>query len=569
MTTVPPHRVLVTTAPPHSVLVFESSDRVSLFESPGFGGRSVSLGIGQHRFFTADDFNDLASSVQVPAGLVVILYGDADEGGGYGISVDLLEDSPNLSVYNFDNKASYVTVFATTTSAGLVWARAVLQNGMFVPGHWERRRADGQGPPNPGFGTVAPPIPSHAPPVITSIQVSGTKSVITSLGAQSQLERGYWEHAVTDQFGVIGSDFREAEEIGSAAFERASNNPVIPDSINFWYPQMRPRDHRGRYFKSTLIGTVDDVHLASIGGTYEDHDLNILIAPDELHKYMVTEAHPREYTDIMSAEWRLTLHHYGQPDCDDDTSIREVDFVEAEILPSSDFNSGVNEGLRNRIAAAGNRRIGVYGPWIYDKGHCCHAEIHPAEQIWWREDSDSRTIYHFNVICDASKRFWWRDQMDDGTKLKPWGAPPVRGLFAIAFEVDPPSPISRISSSEVFEVSDISSYNVASIPGGKPIYELTYQGATLVTFIPNNEAFSASFEQVGTAEDGKIRGFLVMETSVGKLTQTVVDANFPAGTNVNSIDQDNERRVFSKEEGHYMYAVSQHLSRAGDTTLGS
>jgi hypothetical protein len=545
--------------PPHEV-VFEMS-LVSLFENPGFGGRSVSLEIGQHRFFTPDDFNDLASSVRVPAGLVVILYEHADEGGGYGISVDLLEDCPDLSVYNFDNKVSYVTVFAATTSDGLVWARASLQNGTFVSGHWERRRADGQGPPNPGRGTVAPPIPSRAPPVPTSIQVSGTKSVIMSLGAQSQLESINWEHAVTDQFGVMGSDFRGAEEIGSAAFERASNNPVIPDNINFWYPQKGPRDHRAGYFKRTLIGTVDDVHLANIGGTYEDHDLNILIAPDDLHKSLVTEAHPREYTDIMSAEWNLTFHQLGKPNCDDDESVREVDFVEAEILASSDSNSGVSEGLRDRIAAAGSRKIGVYGSWIYDKGHCCHSEIHPAEQIWWREDSDSQTIYHFNVICDASKRFWWRDQMDDGTKLKPWGAPPVKGLFAIAFEVVLPSPTNGVLSSSVtFEVSDISSQNVATTSGDKPIYELVYQGTTLVTFMPNNGAFSVAFEQVGTAENGNIRGFLVMETSVGKLTQTVVDADFPVGTDVNSIDQGDERRVFSKEEGHYMYTVSQQMS---------
>jgi hypothetical protein len=550
---------------PGEVFVFGTSSQVSLFENPGFGGRSVSLGIGQHRFFTADDFNDLASSIRVPAGLVAILYEHADEGGAYGISVDLLEDCPNMSVYNFDKKVSYVSVFAAATSEGLVWARAVLRDGTFIPGHWERRRASGQGPANPGVGAVAPPLPSRAPPVPTNIQVSGTRSVITSLGAQTHLESSTWEHAVADQFGVLGSDFRGAEEMGTAAVERASNHPLIPDSINFWYPQVQPRDHRAP-FKRTLIGTVDAVHVADFEGTYEDHDLNILIAPDDLHRYLVTEAHAREYTDIMSAQWTLSFHTKGQPSCDDSTSIREVDFVEAEILASSDFNSGVNEALRDQVAAAGDRKIGVYGPWIYDKGHCCHAEIHPAEQIWWREDSDARTIYHLNVVCDASKRFWWRDQMDDGTKLKPWGAPPIKGVFAIAFEVDAPNPV-RPTDSLVFEVSDVSSHNVTSRSDAKPVYELVYQGATLAAFVPNNDVFSVSFEQVGTADNGKIRGLLVIETSVGKLTQTVVDSSFPAGTDVNAIDQDDERRVFDKEEGHYMFTVSRHLSGAGGTAV--
>ena len=39
---------------------------ITLFEEPNFGGRSRVLDIGQRRFFTPDDFNDVASSIQVP-----------------------------------------------------------------------------------------------------------------------------------------------------------------------------------------------------------------------------------------------------------------------------------------------------------------------------------------------------------------------------------------------------------------------------------------------------------------------------------------------------------------------
>jgi hypothetical protein len=317
----------------------------------------------------------------------------------------------------------------------------------------------------------------------------------------------------------------------------------------------RRRDHREQpYFKRTLIGTVADVHIADISGTFEDHDLNISITPDARHQFLITDGHPREYTDIMSAEYNLTFGQFGQSSCNDAASVEEFNFIEAEILPSSDLSSGVAEGLRDRIAAAGSRLIGVYGPWIYDKGHCCHAEIHPAEQIWWRVDSQSTTIYHFNVICDASKRFWWRNQMDDGTKLKPWGAPPIVGMFAIAFEIDP------ATSPLVFETSDISGHNVGNKSNGQPVAELTYQGITLLRFVPHNDAFTVSFEQVGTGDNGRIRGFLVLETSVGTLTQTVVNDHYPPGTDVNAIDQDDERTVFDKQEGHYMFTVSQHVT---------
>jgi hypothetical protein len=536
--------------------------KVVLFEAPDFAGRSLSLDIGEHRFFSPEDFNDVASSIRVPAGLVAMLYEHADEGGGYGRAVDLLEDCPNLTIYDFDKKVSYVSVFAAATAEGMVWARAIIESGSFVAGHWERRRASGQGPANPGVAAVSPPLPSRAPPARTAIRVDGTTSVITTLGPQDHPESFTWEHVVADQFGVIGSDFRGAEEIGTAAFERASNNIAIPDFINFWYPQVQPRDHRAPH-KRTLIGTVDGVYIADVSGTYEDHDLNILIAPDDLHRYLVTEAHPREYTDIMAVQWQSGLHGtlwQGQPDCDDPKSVREADFVEAEILASSDLNSGVNELLRDSIAAVGDRKIGVYGTWIYDKGHCCHSEIHPAEQLWWREDLGDRSVYHCAVVCDASKRFWWRDEMDDGTKLKPWGAPPVTGVFAIAFEVAPPSP-TRPTPGLVFAVADLSSHNLAAASGGTSAHTLVYQGVALVSFVPSNDAFSVSFEQVGTGPNGNIRGFLVIEATVGTLTQRVVDAHFPAGTDVNAIDQDDERRVFSKEEGHYMFTVTQRASQ--------
>jgi hypothetical protein len=538
--------------------------QVTLFENPNFGGRSVSLGVGQRRFFTpaTPDFNDVASSIRVPAGLVVVLYTDADDGGGYGLSVDLLEDCPDLSTYHMPKAVSYVSVFTSARSDGLVWARALVQNGTYVPGHWERQRADGTGPANPGVGAVSPRIPPHTPPVTTSIQVTGTTAVIATLGPQNAVQSSFWQNVVANQFGVVGNDFDGAEELGSAAFERASNNVFIPDSINFWYPQKSPRDHTNRYFKRTLIGTLHDAHLAPISGTYVDHDLNIDIAPDDAYRYMITEGFPRTYTDIMSAEWNGSFHTQGHPSCDRPEDIAEFQFVEAEVLPSSDLTSGVNEGLRDRINATPNRKIAVHGPWIYDKAHCCHAEIHPAEQIWWREpESAGVTKYQFNVICDASGRFWWRDQMDDGVKLKPWGAPLVRGVFAIAFEIPVPASISVVQRPHlVFEVSEISSHNVVTQSSGHPISALVYRDATLVTFIPHSDAFAVSFEQVGEADNGQIRGFLVMRTSVGFLGQTVVNAQYPAGTDVNTINQDDERKIFTKEEGRYMFTVSQFLS---------
>jgi hypothetical protein len=541
-----------------------TTGNITVYDQPNFGGRSKTFPLGEHRLFTPEDFKDAISSIQVPQGLVAILYEHADEGGGYGLSVDLLENCANLLQYNFNKITSYISVFAANRS-GFVWIRASMQNGQFVAGHWERQRAHPL-PPNP-VAVVSPPLPPHTP-TETIIQVNGPQSVITALAPQTPGEAMLWDHATADQMDIIGSDFRGVEEIGSAAFERGSNNRFIPDNMNFWYPQKEPRDphdHRFVYFKRTLAGKVENTHIANIEGTYQDHDVNIDITPNDKYQNLLTNAHPREYTDIMSAQWNLSFHQSGQPNCDDSDSVAEFGFIEAEIQPNSDTHSATAQILNDRILGRGRQDICVYGPWIYDKGHCCHAEIHPAEQIWWRDDiSSTEKRYTLSVFCDASKRFWWRDQMDDGTKLKPWGAPPITGLFAIAFEAEVGKDPLR------YVVSNLDDYNVAVIPNGNQIYNLVYQNNTLVTFIPNNDAFKVTYENVGSIAGNKVRGFLVIETTVGTLTQkttrivipspsptqlpTVVEV--PQGTDVNKIDQRFERLAFEKVEGRYIFTVT-------------
>src|SRR6476469_4919499 len=67
-------------------------DVVTIYEDADFGGTGIFLDVGEYRLFGASDMNDTISSIQVPAGLVAMVFEDADSGGGYGISADFLED---------------------------------------------------------------------------------------------------------------------------------------------------------------------------------------------------------------------------------------------------------------------------------------------------------------------------------------------------------------------------------------------------------------------------------------------------------------------------------------------
>lgn len=673
-----------------------SAQQVTVFDQPDFTGGSRNLSVGNYRL---TDLNDMLSSIKVPAGMAVILSEYADEAGGYGKSLDLLEDCANLSLYDFDNKTSHIIVFNTRNN-GLIWARGRLENGQFVPGHWERERANGQLPLNNG-PVVSPYLQARGsgveycnPKLCLTLLLklealnAGTKStyyptaseqkpIIDSLvrayetspqGIQAlekynkalkdyQLKYNQWnrlppykqeqipeprepekpipanntEHlramavtilqarnhareitstqqkmlncqcdvigyglptpvftdtaivvndvrttlprfsdtalfnkAINDQMGIIGSDFRPRRSIGTAAFEREFDRKSIVgfgldrlggSNFNFWFPQKRKNETSP--YKQTLSGRISEVRVAS-EEILIDRDVNIDIIPSPNYEYLIKEGHRPELTTLTSAGQRFKGQAIGCP----------VNFVaiEAEI----DMQQTAKDKLVPMITARTGQGICLYGPWIYDAGHCDHPEIHPAEQIWWSSgitDLGNDRDYYCNVFCDASKRFWWRDQMDNGTKIKPWGAPPIEGTFAIAFEATQGRPAIT------FEVADIDAYNVANPPMRNKSYNLVYQGQTIVSFIPHNNAFKVSYERVGTVGD-KVRGFLVISTTVGSVRQIATEVviqpqdpskpyntkktmTVPWGTDVNKIDQRWERTVFEKKDGHYMFKITR------------
>ena len=563
---------------------------VVIYEQLDFTGRSQMLGAGDHRLA---DWKP--ASVRVPAGLVAYLYESADAAGGHGISVDLMEDHTNLSEFGLNGNVSFVSVFPSMRE-GFFWARNTMSNGQFVAGHWERNRAGGN--PVNDVAVASSPLPSRLPPSPTSIQRQGTTWTITNLGPQSSADAVLWNMA-DSTMGVIGSDFRGPQEIGSAQFERASNNIAIPDWFNFWYPNKQTNDHRSVvYFKRTLIGVITDKitknwsgvvndpgspggsrrisgtydlsdvpHIERITGTYPDHDLTIDVAPFADYMYLINDSHEPERSRIVQMK--------NLVDSDHDPCTDPFIKVEAEIDAGDVAKQIVATALQKRVG----KQVAMYGPWIYDVGHCDHPEIHPAEEIWWTENGPNGSeVYHLNVFADSSERFWWRSQMDDGTKLRPWGAPPITGVFALAFEVPIDATRPNPGGGRRFEVESTDFRNVAAFPDSDKVYDLVYGGATLASFIPHNDAFKVSFEKVGLKPGASnvVRGFLVIETSVGTVKQIATKATYvddrrvvtvavAEGADPDTIDERIEQAVFRKEAGHYVFTVTR--TNIGDGLL--
>lgn len=565
---------------PRPVIVAQpANNNVVIYSKKNFAGQSMVLPTGDNRL------TDLKpASIRVPAGTVAYLYQYVDSGGGYGILVDLMEDHADLAEFGLSGNVSLITVFPSTRQ-GLVWARNRITNGQFVPGHWERSRAGGGGPVNT-VAVASPPMPGHAPTAPTAIQQQGTRWTITTLGPQSSGDAARWNSADATM-GVIGSDFRGSHEIGSAAIERASNNTFIPDWLNFWYPNKQRNDHRSVvYFKRTLTGVIADKitknwsfkvveqgivrtisgtyelsdapHVSNITGTYQDFDLNVDVQPFADYQYLIRDSHAPE----RSLEKRMK----DLVDSDHDPCTDPFFVVEGEIDSSDVMKQKLATSLHDRIG----KQVALYGPWIYDIGHCDHPEIHPAEQIWWTDYvANKASVYHLNVLADSSKRFIWRSQMDDGTKLHPWAAPPITGVFALAFEV-PMSTTTANMTTQRFEVANVDFFNVKSISSVDRVYDLVYQGRPLVSFVPKGDVFNVSYENVGLkpGTTNIVRGFLVIETTVGSVKQIAtrgvylsgtqpVTVNVPQGSDPDKVDQRIEQQIFQKTPGHYAFTITR------------
>ena len=137
-------KTTVTTS--HEVLLYENSNYDGRFELV----KPRTSGTGN---YSLANFNDMVSSVQVPVGMVAVLYEHANEKGGFGNYIILMENCPDLSVYNLSDKISYVTVFPAKKT-GYNYVRPKNVNGQIIPGHWKRTSVGGQLPDNKGPAIV-------------------------------------------------------------------------------------------------------------------------------------------------------------------------------------------------------------------------------------------------------------------------------------------------------------------------------------------------------------------------------------------------------------------------------
>ncbi len=349
---------------------------VTIYDAVNFGGRSATLAAGNYPLTGSGAPLDKVASIQVPAGMVAMVFEMADGAGGYGRSADLMENYSDVSTLGLSG-IPYIQVFlaerdaplleamiakaptaaaavATTTAAATTatavaapgpvrlpmptpvmqqfWTRGAVVNEQYVAGHW----TEGSAPASqPGPAVVSPgPLPHLLH--ITSIQ-----------GADM----------VNPAYNTSGSNWA-SQVAGGVKFDGSSAHSL--EWISVLNPTVEQDDEVGvaGFALASQASGADLPFTHPFGGDFE-----FQIVPDAGYTNLLGPSNippANENTDSEIVEAFGQFRQYGLPAVG--SFAMEVD---AGIVPEP-------------YRAANGDRVAVYGRWIVDAGHNdFHTEIHP------------------------------------------------------------------------------------------------------------------------------------------------------------------------------------------------
>lgn len=163
--------------------------------------------------------------------------------------------------------------------------------------------------------------------------------------------------------------------------------------------------------------------------------------------------------------------------------------------------------------------LGVYGCFITDEFHGYQPEIHPAQQIWYRNKL---------LSSKGISNYWLMFFQDASTRFDNWAASPLHGQFLVAFKI--PAPTFKSSSQNpltmnisIAKTSDIvtKDYNemVKDADDGST-HTLIVDGYPMLKVNePNNptsdNTMGIQFVDLAKLDDGSIIGYVQISMVIG------------------------------------------------------
>jgi len=308
---------------------------------------------------------------------------------------------------------------------------------------------------------------------------------------------------VADQMEVAGNDYFGVQTVGTAV----ANNEWWASRISFneWYPvkEGTKRCACGFMLRFRKMELLDHAYMIY------DIDHNMYLRPFSKFQYLVEE--PDNLTPPFNREIE------GEISLTDD-----LDDVNNEEMFSPD------DGLLSKNIS---KPLCIYGTWLVDDNRIMksgtekedgefeltqrHVEIHPAEQIWFK---NSRGTLYLTNVADYSRRYNVDDDDNfdktNGNLVKPWAETPLKGNFAVAFECKPNGNIQD------YKIYTTYANNMFERANDGQTHVLKYKGKILVQVTENsgtyNDFISVSFDSVTLRPDGVIQGYILIKSTLGK-----------------------------------------------------
>jgi hypothetical protein len=531
------------TVPGSTVVLTEQ--QVALYENSNYTGTARLLAPGQ---YALSDFNDMASSIKVPPGMVAYVYEHAASDKGYGMSTDIMEDVPDLSVYNLNDKISYITIFYATKDNMFDWARAAMVNGQFIAGHWERKRANGKKPDNfpPAVVSTIPevydPNDIGSAPLASQAEIDEFNNIqknqlgIGVLGGETT-KPFYYHHnkpgedvykydKVIDPSKLPGAFFNwAAEKLGRAGIivkpleavtdlagdikDWVFGSSSTKQKMDCWYPDSE--------FKRTVCGKMkDDAFICPQDYIHTqvtvDKDVCLELIPSDKFKSFLTNRWTGETTDHIEGEVKsVNLSNYN-----------------TETKKTTETTAPRNPLL---MQIKKDENVCLFGPWMGDildinlnvpiplTGKKIELsdidlrknnEIHPVNQLWKRNGKEIL----LTAIVDGTGYF----QKIGNGEIAASGLY-QRMRFYIAFFSPGKIGTGIFASSLEFDINGIG-FDFTNNPVNDIQPEtliLKKNGAVLIkindnSFIRNQRTHKVFFDNVRKRQDGSIQGYIVVET---------------------------------------------------------
>lgn len=297
-----------------------------------------------------------------------------------------------------------------------------------------------------------------------------------------------WDSITNYFYGVAGTGFIGKEEwIGLCEAEFKWGGPWKPiDGNKHTLCGYLALKKRHGIFGS---GNKDNYHLISDG----DGDLVLYIIPDPSFRWLQFKSlrpHGHYFKDFSLA-CEVALKEPGNT-----AETDAATFIERIPVSSLQF-----------------KPVGVYGSWVSDVRKEQSPEIHPFQQMWITEQHEGDIFeYQLYSLFDNSSRFNDKNDFHDSCVFNPWVTIPLINVFYIPFEIS-----INDNYQLTYDITMPSAYNINFYnPSGNQLRLIINDTLRLTVDKPGNTFPMVTFFDVCQVNENIIRGYLKIETSIGK-----------------------------------------------------